>query len=121
MRFHKTKAWISFGLLVIEIFIALFFTRGFIRSFMGDVLSVCLLYALVGTFFDFNRLKLGLSVLIFAFAVEFAQYFKLTEYLGLAKDSFSYIVLGATFDLLDLLAYGLGIIVCLIFDYKLKL
>ena len=85
---------------------------------MGDVLSVCLLYVLVGTFFDFNKLKLGLSVLIFAFAVEFAQYFKLTEYLDFEKGSFGYIVLGATFDLL---AYGLGIIVCLIFDYKIKL
>lgn len=121
MRFHKTKALISLGLLLIEILIALFLTSGFVRSFIGDVLSVCLLYTLVGTFFDFHKLELGLSILIFAFAVEFGQYFKLTEYLGLGKGSFGYIVLGATFDPLDLIAYGLGIIVCLIFDYKLKL
>lgn len=62
-----------------------------------------------------------IGVLIFAFMVEFAQYFKLVEVLGLEGNRLARIVIGSTFDPLDLLAYTLGAIaVVLIEKYRKK-
>lgn len=54
---------------------------------------------------------LPLYVFLFAAFVECLQYFKLVELLGLEKNTFLRIVIGATFDFKDILCYGAG---CLI-------
>lgn len=119
MIFDKKRALITICLLFIEIFIALFITGGFVRTFVGDLLSVCLLYSLATTFLKVSKFKLGIGVLLFAFSVEFAQYFNLVEYLNFSKGSFGYIILGATFDPNDLIAYTFGVLLCWVLDYKL--
>ena len=48
------------------------------------------------------------AVLLFSFAVEIGQYFRLAELLGLMDCKVARIVIGSTFDAKDLLAYAIG-------------
>ena len=99
---------------LIEVLIALFLHDAFIRPFVGDVLVVVLLYCFIRSFFKLSIKNAIIAVLIFAFAVEFAQYFDLVEKLGLEHNRMARIVIGSTFDLLDLLAYLTGGILILL-------
>ncbi|SFP54210.1 DUF2809 domain-containing protein [Enterovibrio norvegicus] len=47
-------------------------------------------------------------VLVFAYCVEIGQYFRFVEVVGLQSNKLASIVIGSTFDWLDLLAYTLG-------------
>lgn len=80
----------------------------FIRPFLGDVLVVVLLYAACRTILKSASVKVVLGVVLFAFLVEIAQYFQLSEKLNLADQSIGQIILGSTYDPLDLLAYFIG-------------
>ena len=82
----------------------------FIRPFLGDVLVVILLFAFLKIFIRKRNIVVAFSVLLFAVIIEFAQYFKLSELLGLDDYKLCRIILGSTFDPLDLLAYFLGFI-----------
>lgn len=120
IKFHFQYFIVFVVLLLVEIFIGVFVKDRFIRPFVGDVLSVGVLFAMFRTFYRGKGSVLAVGVLLFAFAVEFSQYFKLASYLGLEKGSVGYILLGATFDWLDLLAYFLGSGLNLFFDRRIS-
>ncbi len=116
MKLHWPLQW-NYGLACliifgIEVIIARFVHDGFIRPFLGDALVIGLIYTFVKTFFNTPPRPAILGVVAFAFTVEVAQYFQLAHYLGLADQRWAVIVLGATFDPLDLLAYVLGGLGC---------
>lgn len=110
-------------LFVIEVLIARFVPSGFIRGFVGDVLVVMLLFCMARALVPvvnvkgepINRLLhtpwLALAVLLFAFAIEFGQYWGLVDKLGLGGNSLARIVIGSHFDPLDLLAYFVGYLI----------
>ncbi|MGS0730155.1 ribosomal maturation YjgA family protein, partial [Shewanella sp. 0m-11] len=81
---------------------------GFIRPFIGDLLVVIWMFLLLASFINLSPIKLSVSVLILAYSIEIAQYFKLVNLLGLQNNSFARTVIGSTFDWLDFLAYSLG-------------
>jgi len=109
----------SIILFVIGILIVLFFSNApIIRGFLGDVLVIAFLYSLVKIFFDIKSIKLCLYVLIFAYFVEFLQYLEIVELLGLSDSVLARIIIGTTFDILDLLAYTIGAVLTYIFDRK---
>lgn len=108
MRWSWKYAFITLLLLGIEILIALFVRDRFIRPFLGDVLVVVLLYAACRTILKSASVKVVLGVVLFAFLVEIAQYFQLSEKLNLADQSIGQIILGSTYDPLDLLADFIG-------------
>lgn len=83
----------------------------FVRAYLGDVIVVMLLYTFVKSFIKVNDQKLILGILIFSFAVEFAQYFHIAEKLGFRPGSLMYIVIGNSFSWIDNLCYAVG---CLI-------
>lgn len=116
------KKYLLFFLLIffVEILIALFVRDQFIRPFIGDVLVTVLLFAFCRIFYKGNAVKLALGVLIFSFNIEFLQYLKLIEILGLQNNKIAVTVLGATFDWLDLLAYILGVLISYFIDKKLN-
>jgi Protein of unknown function (DUF2809) len=116
------KYFVAFiSIFLVEVLIAVVFKDSFIRPFFGDLLVVILLYCFVRTFFKLNMKNAVIGVLVFAFMVEFAQYFKLVEVLGLEGNRLARIVIGSTFDPFDLLAYTLGAIaVVLIEKYRKK-
>ncbi|MEM0980026.1 MAG: DUF2809 domain-containing protein, partial [Cyanobacteria bacterium P01_H01_bin.58] len=59
----------------------------FIRPYVGDVLVVILIYAIVRAFFKAAILPTAIGVLLFAFVVEILQYFKIVEILGLESSA----------------------------------
>jgi hypothetical protein len=104
-------------LILICITIVLFFkSNNFIRGFIDDIIIVILIFSFLKSLKDFNSLLLAVFVLIFAFLIEFAQLFKLIDLLGLQHNFFAQIIIGSTFDLYDLLAYLLGIIIIFTVD-----
>lgn len=101
-------------LLGAEVCIALFVHDSFVRPYLGDVLAVITVYC--GARIVFPRRFTWLSALVMALAlcVELVQLTDFSSVFG--EGSFMSILLGATFDLYDLLCYGIGGIVCIISD-----
>lgn len=104
----------------IEVLIALFINDSFIRPFLGDALVVVLIFSFCRIFYSGNSLTLSISVLLFSFLVEFSQYFKLIEVLGLENFKLANIILGATFDFMDLIAYTLGAFMSYFLDKRIN-
>lgn len=107
-RFNLNSLLLSVGLLAILIFIAAFVHDQFIRPFGGDVLVVVWLYFFMKSFLNMSPLKLSIGVLFFAYGVEIAQYFNLVTILGLEEHKLARIIIGSTFDFMDLFAYTIG-------------
>jgi hypothetical protein len=108
LRLHLRHLLASIGLFLVLAFIAFFVRDRFIRPFIGDVLVVIWLYLTLAAFIQTNGYWLATGVLAFACALEVGQYFGLVRLLGLEHLQIARVVLGATFDWLDLLAYALG-------------
>ena len=112
---------ITLLLLGTEILIGLYAT-GWIRSYLGDVLVVILIYTLIRTIIPGKRLRwpvLPSVILAFAFIVEFLQLWGFCDRLGIT-DPFLRTVIGTGFSVTDLLCYFLGVIPCYIAEYALS-
>ena len=120
MRFHKLSLFIFTIIFLIEVSIALWIDDSFIRPFVGDVLVMPLIYTFVLIFMEISPVKLGIGVLLFAFAVEFAQYFKIIYILGLQDNALARIVIGTSFSTHDLIAYIVGIIITVFIHLRLQ-
>ena len=68
-----------------------------------------LMYHSLKSFYNFKKNKLMVFLLLLAFGVEFCQYFRILDLLGLNNKILKF-VFGATFDFWDLVAYGVGTI-----------
>lgn len=90
--------------------------HGWVRSYLGDVLVIVLLYSAIMSVAALNKKSVVLFTLIVAFVIEFSQYLKLAELLGFAPDSLAYIVLGNTFSGADLGCYAIGAILILLVE-----
>lgn len=101
---------ISGVILTAEIYIAVCIKGGFVRHYLGDILAVILLYALVRAVFSVTPSNLALKIFAFAAALEIAQYFGAVQILGI-ENKILKIMIGGTFDLTDLLCYAAGCII----------
>lgn len=111
LRFSFSYFLLTIFIFGIEVLIATIWKDWFwVRAYLGDVLVVVLLYTFVLTFFDINKTKLLIGILIFSFGVEFLQYFKIADVLGFEKGSIPYIVVGNSFSWVDILCYTIGIL-----------
>ena len=119
--FNKTYFALAVLLFIVEVYIGIYVKDDFIRPYGGDFLVVILLYFLVKAFFNISVFRAALYVLIFSFAVEFAQYFKIVEILGLQDIKLARIIIGTSYAFEDLVAYFLGIITVLIGETTLQL
>lgn len=117
-RLHFGYLLLTILLFLVEIAIAKYII-GWIRSYIGDVLVVILIYSALMSIVNFNKKVIILSTLIFAFAIEFSQYFKLAARLGCEQGSVAYIVLGNTFSVADLVCYTLGCLIILLVEGSL--
>ena len=97
-------------ILTAEIYIAVCIKGGFVRHYLGDILAVILLYALVRAVFSVTPSNLALKIFAFAAALEIAQYFGAVQILGI-ENKILKIMIGGTFDLTDLLCYAAGCII----------
>jgi len=109
LRFNRNYFALAVLLFAIEVLIALFVHDNFVRPYVGDVLVVILIYCFIKSFIDLREFTLALGVLLFAFAIEFLQYIKIVNILGLEKSNLARTVMGTSFAWLDMLAYVVGI------------
>ncbi|PKG59228.1 DUF2809 domain-containing protein [Shewanella sp. Choline-02u-19] len=117
LHFSLGRALTSLVLLLVLIFIALFVRDAFIRPILGDALVVVWLYYLLSSFINLTSRTLVAITILIAFCVEFSQYLNIAELLGIKSATVLSIILGATFDVGDLVAYLAGGAVCIIAEH----
>lgn len=118
--FNKIYFFLSILLFVIEVYIGVYVRDSFIRPYFGDFLVVILIYCMLKSFWNAPPFKAAMYILLFSFVVEFLQYFKLVEFLGLQENTLASIIIGTSFSWHDLVAYTLGVIVILIVEYHFE-
>jgi len=116
LRFNRKYFLLASSLFVIELLIALFVHDDFIRPYFGDYLVVILIYCAMRTILQVSPLKAAIGVLLFSYAIEGLQYFRIVDKLGLSGNVIARTVIGYGFEWWDILAYTLGIITVLIFE-----
>ena len=107
MRSRLLYAASALALFVIEVLIALYVRDAFIRPFGGDILVTVLLCCLLRALFVRRIPFLPLWVLLFAFAVEFAQALGIAS---LIPEGWTVlrIAVGSSFSVWDLVCYAVG-------------
>ena len=108
-------------LLGVEIIIGMY-ADGWIRSYLGDVLVVILLYTLFRTISPERPRKwyiLPTLILVFAFVVEFLQLWGFCDRFGITN-KFLRIIIGTGFSIVDLVSYCIGIIPCYIVEWRIN-
>lgn len=101
--------------LAIEVLIALFVHDSFIRPYVGDVLVVFVIYLFIRIMIPEKCKWLPVYLFIFAVGVEIGQYFHIVEKLGLSDNIFMRILIGSTFDMKDIICYGVGSVILQMF------
>ncbi len=95
-------------LIAVEVCIALFVHDSFVRPYVGDMLVVLVIYALVRAVLPEGARLLPLWVFLFAAGVEALQYFDIVRLLGLEGSRFFSILIGSTADIKDIACYAVG-------------
>ncbi|MFK7932694.1 MAG: DUF2809 domain-containing protein [Saprospiraceae bacterium] len=108
--FRKKYLFLTIILFIIEVLIALYVRDSFIRPYFGDFLVVILIYCFLRTFLSISPLYIAIFTLLFAFAIEIGQYFKLVEILGLKGNKLAETVIGTGYSNHDMVMYTLGVL-----------
>ena len=109
-------------LLMIEICIAVYVHDQFIRPYIGDILVVVVIYCFIRIFFPKGIKGLPVDIFLFAVVVEVLQYIHIAEILakiGMPDNIILQTAIGATFDMKDIICYGVGCILLLGYE-KIK-
>ncbi|MGV3767465.1 MAG: DUF2809 domain-containing protein [Chitinophagaceae bacterium] len=112
-RFSIPYFLLTVLLFTIEVLIAKYLHDQIIRPYVGDVLVVLLIYCFVRSFFRFPVLPTVIATLLFAFFIETLQYFNIVHILGLGKYYLARLVIGTSFEWIDLIAYIIGSLIVL--------
>lgn len=108
LRFSRAHAAIASALLIMELFIAFRLNDAFVRPHLGDFLVVMLLHFAIRTVVAARIGRVALGVFTFAVLVELGQAMGAISWLGLERSLTAQLILGSTFQWLDLLMYALG-------------
>lgn len=119
-KVNKKYFYFTIVLFLIEACIAVFIDDIFIRPFVGDILVVILIYCFIRAFLDLKSTVVAVSVFSFACLIEILQYFNFVNKLGLQNNKILAIALGSTFDWKDIIAYGIGTMIILQLENKIK-
>lgn len=114
LKFNKTYFFLTLLLFVIEVYIALYINDRIIRPYVGDILVVILLYCFIKTFLELKVRVVIAFVLVFSFGIETLQYLKVVEKLGLEHFRLARVVIGTSFEWMDLLCYVFGLFIVLL-------
>ncbi len=118
MRLHRGYALATIALLIVEVGIALFVRDRIIRPYVGDTLAVLLVYTALRAVTRLSVPAAALAAFAVAVAIEFGQYVRILDQLGLGDNRLARTVLGSGFDTHDFLAYGAGALIALAVDYR---
>lgn len=108
-------------LLITEVLIALYVHDDFIRPYVGDALVVIVIYTFVRILIPEKGRLLPLFIFIFAVVVEILQGIHIVNILGVADNRFLRTLIGDSFDIKDILCYGVGCILLWLYESKRKL
>ncbi|WP_405371021.1 DUF2809 domain-containing protein [Nonlabens sp. Asnod2-A12] len=108
-------------LLIIEVLIERYVHDNFVRPYLGDLLVVILIYAIVMACSKIKVWTGAIATLLFSYAVETAQYLQLVNLLGLEENKFARIVIGTSFSWWDMLMYTLGFITVIILEKTISM
>ena len=114
IHFSFTYFILASIIFALEIIIAIFFHDGFIRAYFGDFLVVIFLYCLLRSFVNISFWIAAISVLLFSYVIEISQYYHLIYKLRLENSLLARLILGTSFEMTDLLAYTLGILLIIL-------
>jgi len=115
-RFNRMAFVIFIALFGVEVLIALYVRDPIIRPLFGDVLVVILMFFFLRSLLTAKTQWLALGTLAFAFAVEFAQYFRVIHHLGWQDNAIARTIMGSVFDGKDLVAYTIGVAIAAVID-----
>lgn len=107
-------------LLGIEVLIAIYVHDAFIRPYVGDILVVFVLYCTIRCIIPDKCWLMPLWIFIFAAFVECLQYFKLIQVLAVEENTVLRILIGSTFDIKDIVCYGIGCIILGIYEWLIR-
>lgn len=85
-----------------------------VRGYGGDVLATFFVYMLLRALGVQRPTRAALLTVVISFAIEAAQYFRTAQRLGFG--GVLLVIFGSTFDVLDLAAYAVGIVLALAFE-----
>ncbi len=118
----KKRVWYIVSFLVLlgmEILIALFVKDAFIRPYGGDILITILLCCFARIIMpDWPKL-IALWVLVLGMITELLQLINIADFLGVTN-SFLRVVMGSTFDVLDIVCYFTGCLIFFLAEWFLK-
>jgi hypothetical protein len=113
MSGRKAYALAALAILAIEVLIALFVRDAIVRPYVGDVLAVVLVYLVLRAVTRLGVIAAAGIALVIAVAVEIAQALNLLGALGLSANTLARVILGGSFDWLDIAAYTAGALIVL--------
>ena len=108
-------------LLIVEVLIALYVHDNFIRPYVGDAIVVIVIYTFVRILIPEKGRLLPLYIFLFAVVVEILQGIHIVNILGVADNRFLRTLIGDSFDIMDILCYGVGCILLWLYESKRKL
>lgn len=121
LRFNLRYFALMLVIFAVEVCIALFVHDNFIRPFVGDIIVVWFVYYFIRAFVNCKPIYIAMFTLVFSFAVEIGQYFKLVTILGLEGNKLARIVIGTSFSWWDLLCYVIGFGFLFLLDKDLRI
>ena len=108
-------------LLIVEVLIALYVHDDFIRPYVGDAIVVIVIYTFVRILIPEKGRLLPLYIFLFAVVVEILQGIHIVNILGVADNRFLRTLIGDSFDIKDILCYGVGCILLWLYESKRNL
>lgn len=107
-------------LFITEVLIAVYAHDRIIRPYVGDLLVVILMYCFFKALLIIPVKAAAIGVLIFAYIIEVLQNFHLADMLGFHHSQLARIILGTSFEWIDLIAYTIGFAIILIVEIKIR-
>ena len=103
------------SLFILELLIGLFVHDSFIRPYVGDMLIVIMIWALIRIIIPGRAVWLSGAIFIFALLVELSQIIPLADFLKIDSKLIR-ILMGTSFSVGDILAYLAGCVITLCID-----
>lgn len=116
IQFNRKYFLLTVLLFGIEVLIALFAHDRIIRPYVGDYLVVILIYCFVKSLLNLPVMATAVGVLLFSFTIEMLQYLNFIAFIGLENNHLANVVIGNSYQWIDLVAYVLGIITVIIIE-----
>ena len=88
----------------------------FIRGFIGDVLAVIFLYALIMSVVKIKKTYVIVFSYLTGIILEIGQYYNFAKIIGMENNKVFTVLFGSCFDWIDIFAYSIGSLMLIIIE-----